>query len=105
MTSGNYYQYHLFFCLNQRKSGEACCADHAALEMRTYAKQKVKELGLNGKGKVRINQAGCLDRCELGPTLVVYPDGVWYTYVDKDDIDEIINEHLIEGRVVERLRL
>ena len=105
MASGNYYQYHLFFCLNQRTSGEACCADHPAQEMRAYAKQKVKELGLNGKGKIRINQAGCLDRCELGPTLVVYPDEVWYTYVDKDDIDEIINEHLVAGRVVERLRL
>ena len=105
MDSENYYKNHLFFCLNERKSGEACCADHPALEMRAYAKQRVKELGLNGKGKVRINQAGCLDRCELGPVLVVYPDEVWYTYVDKEDIDEIIDEHLVKGRIVDRLRL
>jgi (2Fe-2S) ferredoxin len=65
----------------------------------------VKQLGLAGKGKVRINQAGCLDRCEEGPVLVIYPEEVWYTYVDRQDIDEIIDEHLVNGRVVERLRI
>ena len=105
MAEDQFYQYHLFFCLNHRESGEACCADHPAAEMRAYAKQKVKQLGLSGKGRVRVNQAGCLDRCELGPTLVVYPDGVWYTYVDQEDIDEIINEHIVAGRVVERLQI
>ena len=73
--------------------------------MRDYAKSKVKSLELAGKGKVRINQAGCLDRCEEGPVIVVYPEEVWYTYVDTDDIDEIIEEHLVNGRVVERLRI
>jgi (2Fe-2S) ferredoxin len=62
-------------------------------------------LGLNGAGGVRINQAGCLDRCAGGPVLVVYPEAVWYTYVDKHDIDEIIHTHLQQGQVVERLRL
>ena len=66
---------------------------------------KVKALGLSGQGKVRINQAGCLDRCEEGPCVVVYPDAVWYTYVDQSDIDEIVEEHLKNGRVVERLRM
>jgi (2Fe-2S) ferredoxin len=65
----------------------------------------VKALGLSGEGKVRINQAGCLDRCEEGPCIVVYPDAVWYTYVDQHDIDEIIEEHLQNGRIVERLRM
>jgi (2Fe-2S) ferredoxin len=73
--------------------------------MRDYAKGRVKALGLAGQGKVRINQAGCLDRCEEGPVMVVYPEGVWYTYVDGEDIDEIIEEHVRNGRVVERLKI
>ena len=72
---------------------------------RDYVKKRCKELGLSGAGKVRINNAGCLDRCELGPVLVIYPDETWYTYVDRDDLDEIIERHLIKGEVVERLRL
>jgi (2Fe-2S) ferredoxin len=70
---------------------------------REYAKAKIKELGLAGRGKVRVNSAGCLDRCEEGPAVVVYPEGIWYTYVDEMDIDEIIEEHLAAGRIVERL--
>jgi (2Fe-2S) ferredoxin len=101
----SYYQRHVFFCCNQRQAGEACCNDHGAQEMRDYAKQRVKQLGLAGKGQVRVNQAGCLDRCEEGPVLVVYPEAVWYTYVDRQDVDEIIDEHLLHGRVVERLRI
>ena len=58
-----------------------------------------------GSGKVRINKAGCMDRCDSGPVLVVYPDAVWYSYVDNEDIEEIIQEHLVHGRVVERLRI
>jgi (2Fe-2S) ferredoxin len=100
-----YYRYHVFFCLNQREGGEACCADHDAKSMRDHAKQRIKELKLAGKGGVRINQAGCLDRCQEGPVIVVYPEGVWYTYVDQEDVDEIIDEHLVNGRVVERLRI
>ena len=67
--------------------------------------QRVKALGLSGEGKIRINQAGCLDRCEEGPCIVVYPEAVWYTYVDRADVDEIIEEHLKHGRVVERLKM
>jgi (2Fe-2S) ferredoxin len=101
----SYYERHVFFCCNQREPGEACCNDHGAAELRGYAKDRVKALKLNGRGKVRINSAGCLDRCDEGPVLVVYPEAVWYTYVDRDDIDEIIDEHLVHGRVVERLKL
>ena len=71
--------------------------------MQAYAKGRIKQLGLNGKGSVRINKAGCLDRCEEGPCLVVYPDNVWYTYVDREDIDEIIDRHIVKGEIVERL--
>ena len=103
----SYYEKHVFFCCNEREPGaeRPCCAGRGAKEMRDYAKKRVKEQGLAGPGKVRINQAGCLDRCEEGPCVVVYPDAVWYTYVDKHDIDEIIEEHLVHGRVVERLRM
>jgi (2Fe-2S) ferredoxin len=101
----SYYERHVFFCCNQREEGKACCNDHGARELRDYAKAQVKQLGLNGPGKVRVNNAGCLDRCKEGPVLVVYPEAVWYTYVDTDDIDEIVREHLAGGRVVERLRI
>lgn len=101
-----YYKYHVFFCTNRREAGgRPCCADGGGNEMRDYAKRRIKELGLNGPGQVRINQAGCMDRCEEGPTVVVYPEGVWYTYFDERDIDEIIDEHLCGGRIVERLRM
>lgn len=100
-----YFKYHVFFCNNQRGPGETCCNARGATEMRIYAKDRLKALGLSGPGKVRINSAGCLDRCDLGPVLVVYPEGVWYTYIDQDDIDEIIDSHLVHGKVVERLQL
>ena len=101
----SYYACHVFFCCNQRDEGRACCNDKGASAMRDYAKRRVKELGLAGEGKARVNQAGCLDRCEEGPCIAVYPDAVWYTYVDRADIDEIIEEHVTHGRVVARLRI
>ena len=101
----SYYQYHLFFCTNQREGTRPCCQQHNAQAMRNYAKQRCKELGITGAGRVRVNSAGCLDRCESGPVIVVYPEGVWYTYVDQEDIDEIIASHLQQGRIVERLQI
>lgn len=101
----NYYQYHVFFCLNQREDGEACCMDKGAEYSFDYMKKRIKQLGLNGEYKVRINRAGCLDRCNEGPLMVIYPDAIWYTFVDNTDIDEIIDSHLINGKVVERLKI
>jgi len=101
----SHYQRHVFFCTNQREAPEACCANHDAQGMRDYCKKRVKSLGIAGEGKVRVNNAGCLDRCEAGPVIVVYPEAVWYTYVDEKDIDEIVDEHLVGGRVVERLKI
>ena len=101
----SYYQYHVFFCTNERAGGEQCCAQCNAAAIRNYAKERIKQLGLSGPGKVRINSAGCLDRCELGPVIVVYPQEVWYTYLDREDIDEIIDTHLVNGQVVERLKI
>lgn len=99
----SHYKYHVFFCCNQRAEGEACCNNAGAVDAQTYAKDRIAELKLKGEGKVRINKAGCMDRCDSGPVIVVYPEGVWYSYVDNDDIEEIIQEHLVQGRVVDRL--
>ncbi len=100
-----YYRYHVFFCTNQRADGSQCCAECGASAMRDHLKRRTKELGLAGAGGIRINTAGCLGRCAEGPAVVVYPDGVWYTYVDEEDIEAILHEHLIDGRVVDRLTL
>jgi (2Fe-2S) ferredoxin len=101
----SHFKQHIFFCVNQRDGGRECCNDHQAESVRDYAKQRIKALGLNGEGKVRVNTAGCMDRCSEGPVLVVYPEGVWYTYVDNADVDEIISEHIQHGRIVERLKI
>ncbi|HAT39552.1 (2Fe-2S) ferredoxin domain-containing protein [Polynucleobacter necessarius] len=99
------FSHHLFFCLNQRNNGEECCEQHNAFALFDYAKKRVKELGLAGLRKIRVNKASCLDRCAEGPVMVIYPQGIWYTFVDKDDVEEIIQSHLILGHPVERLQL
>lgn len=101
----SYYQYHVFFCTNQRDDGRPCCQDHGAVDARAYLKAKIKELGLSGTGKIRINTAGCLDRCDLGPVVVIYPEETWYSYVDREDLDEILESHLKNGQIVQRLLL
>ncbi len=99
----SYYARHIFFCLNERKNGEECCAAHRAYDGFERCKQAVRAADLAGPGRVRVNKAGCLDRCAAGPVAVVYPEGVWYTYVDEQDIDEIVESHLKNGQIVERL--
>jgi len=101
----SYYQRHIFFCLNKRDNGEASCGDHDAQGGFDHCKKRVKEEQLSGPGGVRVNKAGCLDRCAGGPVAVVYPEAVWYTYLDQHDIDEIVDSHLKNGQVVERLLL
>lgn len=101
-----FYQHHVFFCTNVREDGcRASCGRTGALDAQQHAKKRIKELGLNGPGKVRINKAGCMDRCEEGPVVVIYPKGTWYTYVDTSDIDEIIDRHLLKDEVVDRLKI
>jgi len=97
----NYYTRHIFFCNNVRKDGKACCSQ----QMYRYAKDKCRDAGQMGEGKIGISESRCLGRCENGPVAVVYPDNVWYQYIDEEDIDEIINEHLIAGKPVERLQI
>ncbi len=98
------YTHHIFCCTNQREPGakRGCCADKNASKLRDYFKVRAKELGVPNH---RVNTAGCLDRCKDGPVMVIYPEGIWYRYETKDDIDEIIQTHLLGGAVVERLRL
>ncbi|MDD2832594.1 MAG: (2Fe-2S) ferredoxin domain-containing protein [Methylotenera sp.] len=99
----NHFQHHVFFCLNQRDGGSACCMDKGAEAAFDHMKASIKKYNLNGAGKVRINRAGCFDRCGEGPLLVIYPEAVWYTFIDLDDIDEIIESHIMHGKIVERL--
>lgn len=106
MSDTSYYEHHVFFCGNQRKPGErVCCANQGAQTAQEYAKARIKELNLSGPGKVRINKAGCMDRCEAGPVVVVYPQGTWYAYQTTEDIDDIINQHIVGGKVVDRLKI
>ena len=101
----SYYQYHVFFCCNQREPAAGRAATTTAPRRCATTPSSGSRSWAAGPGHVRVNQAGCMDRCEEGPVLVVYPEGVWYTYVDRADVDEIIEEHLGKGRVVERLRI
>jgi (2Fe-2S) ferredoxin len=102
-----YFQKHLFFCTNDRgaDAGRPSCNQCGSTKLRDYAKARIKKLGMDGPGKVRVNKAGCLDRCEEGPVCVVYPEGIWYTFIDEEDVDEIIDSHLVKGKLVERLQL
>jgi (2Fe-2S) ferredoxin len=101
--AASYFQRHIFFCLNERTNGQASCAQYDAQGAFEHCKVLVKAAGLAGPGQVRVNKAGCLDRCAGGPVAVVYPEAVWYSYVDKADIEEIVESHLKHGQVVERL--
>ena len=98
-----YFARHIFFCLTDRANGEISCAHHGAQEAFDRCKDQVKAAGLAGPGKVRVNKAGCLDRCAAGPVAVVYPEGTWYSYVDANDVDEIVESHLKNGKIVHRL--
>ena len=102
----SYFDKHVFFCTNLREDGSACCGNFAAQKARDYVKKKVKEEGISSdQNRIRINSAGCMDHCNEGPVIVVYPEAVWYTYVDENDLDEIIEQHLKNGRIVERLKI
>ena len=98
-----FYDCHVFLCVNVRPAvhPRGCCSEKGSLELRAYLKTRTKELGLS---RVRINAAQCLDRCEFGPTMVIYPEGVWYRCGSKEDVDKVLQVHLVEGgRVTELL--
>lgn len=99
-----YYVRHVFVCTNERAAGHprGCCKDKGSIGLRDYMKAKAKALGLSG---IRVNSAGCLDRCELGPTLVIYPEGIWYRVGSREDVDEVLERHVAKGERVARLLL
>ena len=99
-----YFRAHVFMCNNERPAGHprGCCKDKGADQLRNYMKARAKELGLYD---VRINQAGCLERCEVGPAMVIYPEGVWYRPHSIEDVEEILTTHVVNGGRVERLML
>jgi len=99
-----FYEVHVFCCINERPAGHprGCCKAKGSEKLRDYMKARAKEFGLF---RVRINASGCLDRCELGPTMVIYPEGVWYSVQTREDVDEILQRHVIGGGRVERLML
>ena len=100
----SYYDAHVFCCTNRRADGHprGSCAERGGEALRDYMKSKAKALGLKN---VRINSSGCLDRCELGPTMVIYPEGVWYSVSTREEVDEVLQTHLVEGGRVDRLML
>lgn len=99
-----FFRCHVFCCVNERPANHerGSCSRRGSVKLRDYMKAKAKALGLE---RVRINASGCLDRCELGPTMVIYPDGTWYHYETRDDVDEILERHVVGGERVKRLLL
>lgn len=103
MKSDSHYKRHVFLCNNQKEAGKTCCANTGGKIFFDYLKNQLKVLDLHGPGKIRVSQSGCLGRCDLGPCIVIYPEGRWYTYESFNDINEIIQEDLCRGQLVERL--
>ncbi len=97
------FQHHVFICMNKRADDDprGCCAQKGSGAIRDAFKEEIEKCGL--KGAVRANQAGCLDTCALGPSVVIYPEGVWYTVKTREDVQEVTKRHLIKGEIVERL--
>ena len=94
---------HVFVCINEREQGHqrGCCSSRGGMELVNLLKEELAVRKL--RADVRVNKAGCLDTCEAGPSLVVYPEGVWYSRVRPEDVPEIVEEHLVGGRPVERI--
>ncbi len=99
-----YYETHIFVCCNRRPEGHprGSCAAQGSERLRDYMKVRAKELGLP---RVRVNQAGCLDRCESGPCVVIYPEGVWYRVASREDVDAVLERHVRDGGRVPELFL
>ena len=97
------FKHHIFVCINQRQKGDprGCCADNNSVQLHAFFKKEVERLGL--KGIVRANKAGCLDHCEYGPSVVIYPEGVWYWVGSEADVTEIMERYIVKGEIVERL--
>jgi len=99
------FQKHIFVCINERKNEDkrGCCSSKGALNLLSHLKGRVHKMGL--KGLIRVNKAGCLDACSQGPTVVIYPDEVWYAPRTEEDVEEILIDHVLNNRRVERLQI
>ena len=99
------FQKHIFICINERPKDhpKGCCLHKGSAEVREKFKKELQKLGL--ASMVRANNSGCLDACEFGASVVVYPEGVWYGGVTVNDVDVIIQEHILKGNIVERLMI
>lgn len=99
-----FYTCHIFVCCNKRPDSHprGSCAAAGSEKLRDYMKARMKELGVR---QSRVNSAGCMERCEFGPALVIYPEGVWYRPTSAADIDEILDLHVMQGHRVPRLML
>jgi (2Fe-2S) ferredoxin len=97
------YDYHIFVCENVREENhpKGSCGQKGSKNIRSLLKQRIEELGL--KTRVRANSAGCLDTCALGPSVVIYPQGIWYGRVSEHDVEEIIQKHILRGEIIDRL--
>lgn len=99
-----FYKKHIFFCTN-KKENDRGCGFMAADDAFSFTKKYLQNLDMWGEGKLRASKSGCLGRCADGPVCVVYPDGIWYSYIDEDDVNDIIDTHLLGNKVVDRLKL
>jgi len=99
------FKHHIFICTNERSSEDTrgCCRARGSERIRELFKAEVKRRGL--KGEVRANAAGCLDHCEFGPAVVIYPEGIWYRVQNAEDVMEIMDRHIEAGEIVERLTI
>jgi (2Fe-2S) ferredoxin len=98
------FQKHIFICTNQRAEGaRKSCGEACGLDLVKEFKKEIKDAGLSDK--IRAQRSGCLDACDQGPSLVIYPEGVFYGGVQKEDVAEIVREHIVNDRIVDRLRI
>lgn len=100
-----FYTTHVFFCTNQKDAEKKCCMQGDAMTLWAYAKTELARLAPLQAASIRINKSGCLGQCARGPVMVIYPEGIWYGYKNKADVDEIIQRLVLGGEIVERLRL
>ena len=98
-----YYKQHVFVCNNQKKEGKVCCANQGGLIYFDYLKEKLRAHDMVGHGKVRVSLSGCLGRCNLGPCIVIYPEGIWYTYKSFADLDQIIEGYFLNNTLIPHL--
>lgn len=103
MGTTQLFDLHLFVCTNERKNGEISCGEQYGLDLVAAFKKEINDRKL--PLKIRAQRAGCLGVCKQGPTIAIYPEGTFYVGVKPEDVAEIVENHLVNGKKVERLLL